>query len=85
MSNIKRDCSAESETSTSFDSAEDRAPAKLLKKKLNEVLHEGIFDSILPYLLPKQHLLQENSYSAAKKLSNSNGNVRIVGERQKSH
>lgn len=34
---------------------------KMLKKKLNEVLQEGIMDSVLPYLLPKQEQQQQFS------------------------
>ncbi|KAL0266966.1 UNVERIFIED_CONTAM: hypothetical protein PYX00_009364 [Menopon gallinae] len=36
------------------EKAGEGATAKLLKKKLSEVLQEGIMDSVLPYLLPKQ-------------------------------
>lgn len=43
----------ESAASKSVEGVE-RSPAKILKKKLNDVLQEGILDSVLPYLLPKQ-------------------------------
>ncbi|KAK6641538.1 hypothetical protein RUM44_013250 [Polyplax serrata] len=64
--------SYESETSMSLGNPDDRAPSKLLKKKLNDVIQEGILDSILPYLLPKQQIGQENSHVVPKKVLNVN-------------
>lgn len=32
--------------------------AKLMKKSLSDVLHEGLLDSVLPYMLPKQTFSQ---------------------------
>lgn len=68
--------SYESETSMSLGNPDDRAPL-LLKKKLNDVIQEGILDSILPYLLPKQQIGQENSHVVPKKVLNVNGNWNI--------
>ena len=73
----KKDGNNENETSRSLDgSGQGRTAEKLLKKKLNEVLQEGILDSVLPYLLPKQQQ-QSGSQPPIKKLLASNGRLLI--------
>lgn len=70
----KKDGNNENETSRSLDGAgQGRTAEKLLKKKLNEVLQEGILDSVLPYLLPKQQ--QSGSQPPIKKLLASSGRL----------
>lgn len=72
---MKKDGSNENETSRSDGTGQGRTAEKLLKKKLNEVLQEGILDSVLPYLLPKQQQ-QSSSQPPIKKLLASSGRLK---------
>jgi hypothetical protein len=53
---------------------ENRSFEHLMKRKLNEVIQEGLLDSILSYIVPKQASLRP----AAKKTSNTDTNKALL-------
>lgn len=65
-------------TVETFAEHKEQLLAKIMKRKLSDILHEGVLDSVLPYMLPKPVFSQpviKKSITDVKKTSGSAVNI----------
>ncbi|XP_067015408.1 SANT and BTB domain regulator of class switch recombination [Anabrus simplex] len=79
----KRDSLSDISSKTLFESS--KSVEHMLKRKLNEVIHEGLLDSVLPYVVPKSNGAPQSAKKSdmKKALSVGERGVQLTSSKEK--